>query len=221
VERHQFESELEALRDCLNRMGLLVADQTEQALAALVARQAELAGRVIDGDKAVNDLQMEVDDRALRLLALQTPAARDLRLVVAAIKANTDLERIGDQAVNIAETALRLNQAPRLPHETAIATMGTLAVAMTRDALASFLGRDAELARRVLVRDDEVDDLNVTLMRQLIDAMTRDGAVVDHALGLVLVGRNLERVADHATNMAEDAIFLVEARDVRHRHEEE
>jgi phosphate transport system protein len=202
----------------MEEMGRLVADQTERALGALVSRQAELASQVIAGDARVNALQIEIDDRALKLLALQAPAARDLRLVVAAIKANTDLERIGDQAVNIAETALRLTGTPALPHEVVLAELGRLAVAMTRDALTSFLDRDVELARRVLAQDDEADRLKVEIIRQMIEAMTTDGTLVDHALGLVLVSRNLERVADHATNMAEDAIFLVEARDVRHHH---
>lgn len=218
MERHQFEAELDALRGCISRMGHLVADQTENALTALGARQADLASQVIAGDAKVNALQIEIDDRAVKLLALQAPAARDLRLVVATIKANTDLERIGDQAVNIAETALRLSLTPALPHETVIAQMGRLAVAMTRDALNSFLERDVELAHRVLAQDDEADRLKVEIIRQLIAAMTTDGEVVDHALGLVLISRNLERVADHATNMAEDAIFLVEAKDVRHHH---
>jgi phosphate transport system protein len=201
-------------------MGHLVAEQTENALAALVARDVDLAGQVIAGDAIINSLQIEIDDRAVKLLALQAPAARDLRLVVATIKANTDLERIGDQAVNIAETAVRLCATPALPHEQVIAQMGKLAVAMTRDALDSFLERDVDLARRVLAQDDEADRLKVEIIRQLITAMTTDGEVIDHALGLVLISRNLERVADHATNMAEDAIFLVEARDVRHHHSE-
>jgi phosphate transport system protein len=202
----------------MERMGSLVADQTEHALASLADRDAARASAVITGDAAVNGLQIEIDDRAVRLLALQAPAARDLRLVVAAIKANTDLERIGDQAVNIAETALRLGGMPAMPHEAVIADMGRLAVAMTRDALTSFLERDVALARRVLARDDEADRLKVEIIRQLIAAMTTDGAVIDHALGLVLVSRNLERIADHATNMAEDTIFIVEARDIRHHH---
>jgi phosphate transport system protein len=204
----------------MGQMGRLVADQTERALGALSARSAEVASQVIAGDATVNALQIEIDDRAVKLLALQTPAARDLRLVVAAIKANTDLERIGDQAVNIAETALRLTGTPALPHEAVIAEMGRLAVSMTRDALASFLDRDVALARRVLAQDDDADRLKVEIIRQLIAAMTSDGTVIDHALGLVFISRNLERVADHATNMAEDAIFMVEARDVRHQHAE-
>jgi phosphate transport system protein len=204
----------------MDRMGHLVAEQTENALAALVARDVDLAGQVIAGDAIINSLQIEIDDRAVKLLALQAPAARDLRLVVATIKANTDLERIGDQAVNIAETAVRLSTTLAMPHEAVIAQMGRLAVAMTRDALNSFLERDVDLARRVLAQDDEADRLKVEIIRQLITAMTTDGEVIDHALGLVLISRNLERVADHATNMAEDAIFLVEARDVRHHHSE-
>jgi phosphate transport system protein len=199
VERHQFETELELLRGCVAEMGRVVQERTELAIGALLGHQVEPAAQVIEGDDAVNALQIEIDERALRLLALQAPAARDLRLVVATIKANADLERIGDQAVNIAETTQRLNGMPSLPQEALIERMGRLAVAMIRDALTSFLGRDAALARDVLLHEDV--------------------ACIERAIGLVFVSRNLERVADHATNMAEDAIFLVEAKDVRHHHE--
>jgi phosphate transport system protein len=219
VERHQFETELELLRGCVAEMGRVVQERTELAIGALLGHQAEPAVQVIEGDDAVNALQIEIDERALRLLALQAPAARDLRLVVATIKANADLERIGDQAVNIAETTQRLNQMPSLPQEALIERMGRLAVAMTRDAVASFLGRDAVLAREVLMQDDEVDRLKDEALRELTAAMTQDPACIERAIGLVFVSRNLERVADHATNMAEDAIFLVEAKDVRHHHE--
>ena len=218
VERHQFEAELAALRGCMGQMGRLVADQTENALGALVDRDADAARR-----RSSPATPPSTRCRSRSTIApssssrCRPPAARDLRLVVATIKANTDLERIGDQAVNIAETALRLVGTPALPHEAVIGEMGRLAVSMTRDALASFLDRNVELAQRVLTQDDEADRLKVEIIRQLIAAMTVDGAVIDHAMGLVLISRNLERVADHATNMAEDAIFMVEARDVRHQ----
>jgi phosphate transport system protein len=220
VERHQFETELLELKRCVARMGDLVAGRLEASLGALVSRDAEASRFVVEHDDDVNGLQIEIDDRALRILALQQPAARDLRFITATIKANADLERIGDQAVNVAQTTLHLLNGPQLPQIGMIERMGALATGMVRDGLASFLQQDAALARAVLERDDFVDTLKRRVLRDLIGQMTQDPATIDRAVSLVFVSRNFERAADHATNMAEDAIFLVEARDVRHHHEE-
>jgi len=168
----------------------------------------------------VNELQIEIDDRCLKLIALQQPMASDLRLITAAMKINADLERIGDQAVNIAETALRLLPQPPLKPLIDIPRMAENAEAMTRDALDAFVRKDAALARRVLARDDEVDQLKDQVFRVLLTYMMADPGTIERALGLILISRNLERIADHATNIAEDVIFLVEAKDVRHHHEE-
>jgi phosphate transport system protein len=219
VERHHFETELDALKTCVARMGELVAARLEAALRGFSDGAEDEARFVLDHDDAVNNIQIEIDDRAMRLLALQQPAARDLRFITATIKANADLERIGDQAVNVAGNSLRLIGVPALPQAPVVEEMGRLAVGMVRDALASFLHRDAALARAVLERDDTVDGLKNQVLRDLIGQMTADPATIERAVCLVFLSRNLERAADHATNMAEDAIFMVEAKDVRHHHE--
>jgi phosphate transport system protein len=218
VERHHFESELQALKDCVARMGALVADRLEAGRRAFVSQDADAARFVLTHDDDVNGLQIEIDDRALRLLALQQPAARDLRFITATIKANADLERIGDQAVNVAGNTLRLIGQPPLPQAETVAEMGDIAVSMVRDGLAAFLNRDAALARAVLERDDREDALKHQVLRDLVGQMREDTGTIERAVSLVFLSRNFERAADHATNMAEDAIFMVEAKDVRHQH---
>jgi phosphate transport system protein len=221
MERHHFEEELQALKNRLLTMGALVEERVHQAVRALIDRQLEEAEQVIRSDQDVNTLQIEIDDRCLKLLALQQPIATDLRLITAAMKINADLERIGDQAVNIAENVIKLlPQAPLKPLID-IPRMAELAEKMTRDALDAFVRKDAELARNVLQRDDEVDNLKDQVFRELLTYMMADPGTIQRALALILISRNLERIADHATNIAEDVIFLVEAKDVRHHHQEE
>jgi phosphate transport system protein len=219
VERHHFEAELDALKACVAQMGDLVAARLDAALRGFSAGAEDEARFVLDHDDDVNTLQIEIDERAMRLLALQQPAARDLRFITATIKANADLERIGDQAVNVAGNSLRIVGQTALAQAPVVEDMGRIAVGMVREALASFLNRDVALARAVLERDDEVDELKNQVLRDLIRQMTDDPGTIERAVCLVFLSRNLERAADHATNMAEDAIFMVEARDVRHHHE--
>lgn len=221
MERQHFEGDLEALKRRLLHMGSLCEDQTNKALVSLMERRAELARTVIESDSAVNLLQIEIDDRCLKMLALQQPMATDLRLITSAMKMGADLERIGDQAVNIAETALRLLETPPLKPVIDIAEMAEIAQKMTRDALDSFVRRDPALARDVLQRDDRVDQLKDRVFRVLLTHMMADPGTIERALGLILISRNIERIADHATNIAEDVIFLVEAKDVRHHHSAE
>lgn len=221
MERHQFEGDLEALKHRLLHMGSLIEAQTHKALVALMERRIDLARTVIEGDAAVNLLQIEIDDRCLKMLALQQPIATDLRLITSAMKMGADLERIGDQAVNIAENSLRLLEKPPLKPVIHIAEMSEIAQKMTRDALDSFVRRDAVLAREVLLRDDKVDQLKDSVFRVLLTHMMADPGTIERALGLILISRNIERIADHATNIAEDVIFLVEAKDVRHHHSAE
>jgi phosphate transport system protein len=221
MERHHFEDELQALKNRLLGMGALVEERVHQAILSLMERRQDLAEEVVAGDREVNDLQIEIDDRALKLLALQQPMATDLRLITSAMKINADLERIGDQAVNIAENVLRLLPHPPLRAILNITRMAELAEQMTRDSLDSFVKKDAALARTVLARDDEVDQLKDHVFRVLLTYMMADPGTIERALGLILISRNLERIADHATNIAEDVIFLVEAKDVRHHHEEQ
>jgi phosphate transport system protein len=219
-QRHHFEDDLRTLKNRLLSMGALVEERARQAVQALMERRLEMAEQVIAGDQEVNDLQIEIDDRCLKLLALQQPMASDLRLITAAMKINSDLERIGDQAVNIAENASLLLAHPPLKPLLDLPRMADLAQQMTRDSLDSFVRRDAALARSVLQRDDEVDQLKDQNFRVLLTYMMADPGTIERALALILVARNLERIADHATNIAEDVIFLVEAKDVRHHHEE-
>jgi len=220
MERHHFEGDLQALKKRLLEMGALVEQRVHQAIAALMERQPGPAEAVAQGDQEVNDLQIEIDDRCLKLLALQGPLASDLRLITAAMKINADLERIGDQAVNIAETALRVMVQPPLRPVLDLHRMAELAQKMTRDSLDAFVRRDSALATAVLAQDDEVDLLKDQSFRVLLTYMMADPGTIERALGLILVARNLERIADHATNIAEDVIFVVEGKDVRHHHEE-
>jgi len=216
MERHHFEAELQGLRNQLLTMGGLVEERVHRAVQALIHREEEDASRVIAQDGEINDLQMDIDDRCLKLLATQTPLAVDLRLITSAMKINADLERIGDQAVNIAESVLVLIPQPPLKPLIDIPRMATIAEKMIRDALDAFVKRDPELARDVLRRDDEVDELKDQVFRELLTYMMADPGTIQRALSLILVSRNLERIADHATNIAEDVIFITEARDVRH-----
>ncbi len=218
MERQHFEAERQALRNQLLTMGALVEDRVHRAIQALVERREEEARRIVETDQEINDLQIDIDDRCLKLLALQTPLAIDLRLITSAMKINADLERVGDQAVNIAENVLQLLPHPPLKPLIDIPRMAEVAERMVRDALDSFVKGDAELARDVLRRDDEVDALKDTLFRELLTYMMADPGTIQRALALILVSRNLERIADHATNIAEDVIFIAEAKDVRHHH---
>jgi phosphate transport system protein len=203
MERHHFETELQVLKQRLLSMGAL-----------------DVAETIAAGDGVVNELQIEVDDRCLKLLALQQPMAVDLRLITVAMKINADLERIGDQAVNIAENVVKILPQPPLKPLIDIPRMAQITESMTRDSLDAFVKKDVALARKVLQRDDEVDALKDQVFRVLLTYMMADPGTIERALALILISRNLERIADHATNIAEDVIFLVEAKDVRHRHEE-
>jgi len=219
MERHHFEAELQGLRNQLLTMGALVEDRVHRAIHSLVHRGEEEAHRIIATDKEVNDLQMDIDDRCLRLLATQTPLAADLRLITSAMKINADLERMGDQAVKVAESVLALLPHPPLKPLIDIPRMAGIAEKMIRDALDAFVKKDAELARDVLRRDDEVDALKDTIFRELLTYMMADPGTIQRALSLILISRNLERIADHATNIAEGVIFIAEAKDVRHHAE--
>ena len=220
MERHHFESEMQALKNRLLNMGALVEERVHRAIQALMERSPAAAEEIARGDQDVNELQIEIDERCLRLFALQQPMASDLRLITSAMKINADLERIGDQAVNIAEQAVRIADHPPLKPIIDLPRMAGIAERMTRESLDAFVRKDAELARSILKRDDEVDELKDHVFRVLLTYMMADPGTIERALGLILVSRHLERIADHATNIAEDVIFVVEAKDVRHHHEE-
>ena len=211
---------MQALKSQLLTMGGLVENRIHRAVDSLIHRKEIEAQKVIESDVEINDLQIEIDERCLKILATQTPVAVDLRFIAAAMKINSDLERMGDQAVNIAENTLKCLDKPPLKPFIDLPRMAALAQEMTRDALDAFVRRDAELARDVLRRDDVVDDLKDQVFRELLTYMMADPGTIERALSLILISRNLERVADHATNIAEDVIFLVEAKDVRHHRAE-
>jgi phosphate transport system protein len=220
VEHFHFEEGLRTLKTRLLAMAAMAEERVQLAIQALVERRLELAQRVIAGDAEINELQIEIDERCVKILALMSPRATDLRIIASAMKINADLERIGDQAVNIAEHALVLVRLPQLKPLIDIPRMANMAAAMMRDSLDSFSRRDTALARRVLAQDDDVDSLKEQLFRELLTYMLEDPTTIERALALLLVSRCLERIADHATNIAEDTIYVVEARDVRHHHED-
>lgn len=211
-----FQDELEQLKTRLLEMGGLAEERVRAAVTALVARDVTALDRILTGDAPINELHVAIDGVAFRLLALHQPMAVDLRMIVSALKINTDLERVGDLAINIAEAALRYLRHPPVKALIDIPRMGELAQGMLRDALDAYVRRDIPLAQTVLDRDDEVDGLKTQVFRELLTYMLQDPATIEPALDLILVSRHLERIGDHATNIAEDVIFMVSARDVRH-----
>jgi phosphate transport system protein len=216
VVRH-FQDELRQLQDRLLSMGGLVEERLRMAIGAVVERDLDAIRAVRDGDRPVNDLHLEIDERAFMLLALHQPMASDLRAVVGAIKINTDLERVGDLAVNIAQAGERYLAHPPVKPLIDIPRMAGLAQQMLHDALDAFVRLDAALAKRVLDRDDELDGLKAQVFRELLTYMLQDAVTIQPSLDLILISRHLERIGDHATNIAEDVIFIVSARDVRHQ----
>jgi phosphate transport system protein len=215
VVRH-FQEELEALQGRLLEMGGLAEERVSAAVQSLVSRDIDAIERVLYGDEPINALHVEIDNRCFKLLALHQPMATDLRAIVAAVKINTDLERVGDLAVNIAEAAKRYATHPPVKKLIDIPQMGDIAQEMLHDALDAFVRRDTKLAQQVLNEDDRLDGLKTQIFRELLDYMLRDPSTVEPALDLILVSRHLERIGDHATNIAEDVIFMVSALDVRH-----
>jgi phosphate transport system protein len=218
VERQvpHFREELEALQGRLLEMGGLAEERVRAAVQGLVSRDTSQFAKVLHGDEPINQLHIEVDNRCFRLLALHQPMATDLRAIVAAVKINTDLERVGDLAVNIAEAGTRYMSHPPVKKLIDIPQMGDIAQTMLRDALDAFVKRDTTLAHQVLNEDDRLDALKTQVFRDLLTYMLKDQGTVEPALDLILVSRHLERIGDHATNIAEDVIFMVSALDVRH-----
>jgi len=212
-----FHAELESLKGHLLSMASLVEEAIHKSIKALVEREEELAKGVIASDDAINMMEIKIDDFCLKLLALHQPAAIDLRFITSALKINNDLERMGDQAVNIAERTLELLKEPLLKPLIDIPRMAALAQKMVKDSLDAFVRKDTELARDVCRRDDEVDALNDQVFRELLTYMMQDPRTITRAVHLLLVGRHLERIADHATNIAEDVIYMVQGKVIKHR----
>jgi phosphate transport system protein len=213
--RH-FQEELDILKTRLLEMGGLAEERVRSAVQGLAERDFAQIEHVLHGDEPVNALHMEIDDRCLKLLALHQPVAADLRAVMVGVKINTDLERVGDLAVNIAEASKRYATHPPVKKLIDIPRMADIAQAMLRDALDSYVNQDIVLAQHVLNEDDKLDALKTQIFRELLTFMLQDPGTIEPSLDLILVSRHLERIGDHATNIAEDVIFLVSARDVRH-----
>ena len=215
MQRH-FHEELEALKQTLLAMGGLVEDQIRRVMTALLERDSAMAQEVIERDHRVNAYDVEVDEKCVELLARYQPAASDLRFLTTAMKIVTDLERIGDQAVNIAQRALELNREAQLKPYIDLPRMAAKSQQMVKDALDAFVARDAGLARDVCARDSEVDALKEQVFRELLTFMMEDPRTVSRAIRVILISRFMERVADHATNIAEMVIYMVDSKMVRH-----
>jgi phosphate transport system protein len=213
--RH-FQGELEQLKARLLEMGGLAEEAVRFAVHGLVERDHDVIGRVLAGDEPLNRLHIEIDNRCFTLLALHQPMAIDLRAIVAAAKINTDLERVGDLAINIAEAARQYVAHPPVKRLIDIPRMAAIAQSMLREALDAFVRHDTALAQNVLNQDDALDALKTQIFRELLTYMLQDPSTIEPALDLILISRHLERIGDHATNIAEDVIFVVAAKDVRH-----
>jgi phosphate transport system protein len=219
MERH-FHQELKELKEDLLKMSSLVEAAIHSAVSALVSRDSHLAEKTIKGDENINTREISIEKKCLELLALQQPMAADLRFLASALYIIKDLERMGDQAVNIAERALILNQEPPVKPFIDLPKMATLVESMVKDSLDAFVNRDVMKARNVCERDDQVDNYNEKIFHELLSIMIKDQTTISRAVYLILIGRSLERIADHATNIAEDVIYMVEGRVIKHHAEE-
>jgi phosphate transport system protein len=215
MERH-FDDSLQALKHQLIKMSAMSEVMIADAVKALVERQPGMFPPVWQREEQVNHLQIEIDETCLTLIALHQPAAGDLRVIMGAMKINGELERLADEAINIVQKAEHLLKHPPLKPFVVIPEMALIAQGMVRDSLHGFVNRDVGMAREVLLRDDRLDELRDTIAAELTDFMSRDSLSVPRALDLLLISRYLERIGDHATNIAEITIFVVEGRDVRH-----
>src|SRR5215470_16820857 len=215
MQRH-IDQELADLKSQILRMGGLVESQIEGSIKALVDRNADLASRIIERDTLVNTMDVEIDENCMRLLALQAPAASDLRFVTTAMKISTELERMSDLAENISERAIELNEEPQLKPYIDIPRMANWTMTMVRECLDAFVRSDAALARKVCADDDFVDNLQHQLFRELLSFMIENPATISRAIRLTFIGKYIERIADHATNIAELVVYMVEGKIVRH-----
>lgn len=211
-----FDTELSELKERLLYMGGLVERMIHLSIKCLVDRNEDTGKEVYTNEDEVNKLQMEIDDRCLKLIALNQPAGTDLRFITSAMKINAELERMGDQAINIAGASKELLKFQQLKKLIDIPLMADIAKSMVKDCLDAFVRKDSELARAVLLRDNQVDGLKDQIFRELLTYMLSETRHIPVALELILISRHLERIGDHATNISEDVIFMVEGQDVRH-----
>jgi len=212
----QFEEELRLIKEKVLRLGGLVEEGIANSIKALVERDTQLAERTIENDHVVNGLEVEIDELCLKVLALRQPAASDLRLITTAVKIITDLERIGDMAVNVCERVLELNEEAPLKPYIDIPRMAEAAQRMLKESLDAFVNGDTDLATKVLVEDDFVDDLNRQIFRELLTFMMEDPNTISRAMKILFISKYIERIADHATNIAEMVVFMVKGKVIRH-----
>lgn len=217
----KFEGQLDELKNQLLRMAAKAETMIQMSVEALVKRDESLMRGIPDLEGEVNRLQLDIDDRAFKLIALHQPMAHDLRFIIAAMKISADLERIADQAVNIMENNYVLLKHPEVKPLIDLPHMARIAGEMVHDALDAFVDYSAVKARQILIRDDEVDGLKNQIFRELLTYMISDPRTIQVALQLILVARHIERVGDHATNIAEDVVYMVEAKDIRHHAEDQ
>ncbi|OGQ78429.1 MAG: phosphate transport system regulatory protein PhoU [Deltaproteobacteria bacterium RIFCSPLOWO2_12_FULL_60_19] len=215
----RYEEDLKKLREDILYMGGLVEDQIQKAVSSLVDRDSNMAATIIERDKEVNTLDVEIDELCIQLLALHQPAARDLRFITTALKITTDLERIGDMAVNICERALELNAEPQLKPYIDIPRMARISQRMIHESLDAFVREDTNLALKVCKDDQEVDDLNSQVFRETVSFMIEDPHTINRAMKISFISKYLERIADHATNIAEMVVFMVKGKSIRHLKE--
>jgi phosphate transport system protein len=215
----RYAEELKRLREQILYMGGLVEDQIQKSVKSLVERDSQLAQTIIERDHEVNRLDVDIDDLCIKLLALHQPAGRDLRFITTGLKITTDLERIGDMAVNICERALELNQEPQLKPYIDIPRMARIAQKMIRESLDAFVREDTELALNVCKGDNEVDQLNAQIFRETLTYMIEDGQTISRATKISSVSKYIERIADHATNIAEMVVYMVKGKSIRHLKE--
>jgi phosphate transport system protein len=218
MQRH-FDEQIQELMEKLVLMGRLAESMIQQSLRVMIERNESLTEDVQRKEKEVNELQLEIDDRAVKLTALQQPVGSDVRFLFMASRIATELERIGDQAINICENAHHVLKAPPLKPLVDLPLMGELSEGMVRKSIEALVKRDCELARVVLEDEKDVDLFRDQIFRVLLTYMMADPGTIERALSLILMSRNLERVGDHATNIAEEVIYLVEGREIRHGHE--
>lgn len=216
----KFDEELRELNEKLLRMATMVEESISLAIRGLKERNEELVQEVLRREEGVNLIEIDIDELCMKLLALRQPMASDLRFITSAMKIAAELERMGDQAVNIAERTEELLKYPLLKPLIDIPRMATIAQEMVCDSINAFINHDEKLARAVCERDDEVDCLNDQIFRELLTYMIEDPATIKRAVNLILIGRHLERIADHATNIGEDVIYLVKGKTIKHHIEE-
>jgi len=216
----RFHQELEELRMMILQMAALTERALEKSIQAFLGRDMQLADEVIEGDQEINMLEVYVDRQSLRLLALDQPMARDLRFILGCMRIAVDLERVGDQAVNIAQRAQFLSTRPPLPPNPAMEQLGEVALDMFRTVIQAFVNDNSEQAREVCQMDDVADDLNVRILKDLLEYMTHETPAVERSVQTIITSRCLERVADQATNIAESVIFISKGVNIKHHCEQ-